>query len=102
MTDAIPTAEEIAAIRQRLGLTVREFAQALGLTTDRGAETVRFLEKGTRRGEPYQMSGPQAAALRYLLAIKKCADEAHYSFEASDLIGALHDLRKILPEKLQT
>lgn len=91
------TAEELKGIREELGLSVQEFADAIGLAD---ARMVRAWEAGTRWGEPYGPSPTAKAAIRYLRAIFKAVQTID-----SRCVGAantaLIELRDSLPENLQ-
>jgi transcriptional regulator with XRE-family HTH domain len=90
-----PTPAAIKAARQKLGLSVREFEEAIGYSTD--GRITQALEAGVRNGRPFEMAGPAQAALGYLVAIKAAYDEMQ-----ADRGGfALLALAESLPERLR-
>ena len=62
-----PTPDAIKAMRQKFGLSVREFEEALGYNTD--GRITQALECGTRNGRPFEMTGPAQTAMGYLNVI---------------------------------
>lgn len=54
-------AELLQAVREALGLSVAQMAEAIGLRPDGGADNVRQMERGKRA-----VSGPVAVLLRYM------------------------------------
>ena len=54
-------AELLQTVREALGLTVSQMAEAIGLRPDGGADNVRQMERGKRA-----VSGPVAVLLRYM------------------------------------
>lgn len=61
------TPQEITAIRDRHGLSIKDFALALNLPAD--GRQVRRWEKGMAKGQPYAPTGSSVAAIRFLDAI---------------------------------
>ena len=68
MREKPPSPAAIKEIRQKFGLSVREFEEALGYSTD--GRITQALECGMRGGRPFEMTGPAQPALGYLGAIK--------------------------------
>ena len=54
-------AELLQAVREALGLSVAQMAEALGMRPDGGADNIRQMERGKRA-----VSGPVAVLLRYM------------------------------------
>lgn len=63
------TPAEIKAIRERCGLSQREFGLALGFTEKNAKRTARGFEEGT-----HEVTGTARAAMRYLGAICTALD----------------------------
>ena len=55
------TAELLQTVREALGLSVAQMAEAIGLRPDGGADNIRQMERGKRA-----VSGPVAVLLRYM------------------------------------
>jgi len=81
------TGAEIKALREKLELSQKEFATAIGFTTPHGARAVRRLE-----ADELAASGSALAAMRYLGAICEAM---------KDESTALEVLYRALPEVLR-
>jgi transcriptional regulator with XRE-family HTH domain len=66
---SILTAEQVAAARDELGLSVTQMAEALRLTMPNGRTTIREWESGRR-----QISGPASVAIDAMLCLKRLLD----------------------------
>jgi hypothetical protein len=95
------TPSQIAAHRATLGLSTRDFEQAIGY--NREGKTTKALESGEdERGLPFKIAGAAEKALLYLLAVKqayelvgKCDSLQGPGLEAEQV------LLKALPEALR-
>lgn len=61
----IPKPSALREMRENLGLSQAELAEALGFASG-GERTIRSWEKGERDGKPFEPTGLAWAAFRYL------------------------------------
>ncbi len=93
----IPTPAEVKAIREEIGLSVSNFAAALGYPgQDR---LVRAWEAGTRAGKPFPMPGSAIQAMRYLRGIARIV--RRYEGGNYGPVRMSDDLRDLLPEEMR-
>jgi transcriptional regulator with XRE-family HTH domain len=90
-----PSPDDLRRIRERLGLSQRELADALGFTPN-GTATIRAWETGERDGTPFRPTPLAVMALRYLDALVLVYNQIPYDDPISQ-----EKIRTVLPESLR-
>lgn len=83
-----PSPAVIKMLRESLGLSVRQFAEALGWVGSNSDRTVLHLESGKRSGEPFLPRPPTIVALRGFAVMYLAAQALSHH----DLAGAVRVL----------
>lgn len=100
--DRIPSPDELRKMREAMGLSQPELAEALGFGPINGPDIIRAWEAGERSGKTFTPKLPTLLAMRYLEAMHNVIttiDAEADDDEAWDrLSAAIHAMRRAIPE----